>query len=149
MLSKGSYLLVRKTGQRQVSDKILAQRIKSCTSIYKITKAMKMVSASKMKGDLVRLDNGKDFAHQAVNMIFKCDTYMQRKALPETHDSRELIVPITSDRGLCGGINSGVIREIKSYLQTKNRKNMGLFVIGEKGAAASYRPFPDIFLENV
>lgn len=110
---------------------------------------MKMVSASKMKGDLVRLDNGRDFAHNAVNMIFKCDTYMQRKALPEVNDSRELIVPITSDRGLCGGINSGVIREIKNYLQGKNRKNIGLFVIGEKGAAASYRPFPDIFLENV
>jgi F-type H+-transporting ATPase subunit gamma len=124
-------------------------RIKAVTSIYKITKAMKMVSASKMKGDLARLDQGKDFAHQSVDMIFKCDTYMQRKLVPETSECRELIVPITSDRGLCGGINSGVIREIKAYLQTKNRKNIGLFVIGEKGAAASYRPFPDIFLENV
>jgi len=38
-------------------------RIKAVTSIYKITKAMKMVSASKMKGDLNRLDNGKDFAY--------------------------------------------------------------------------------------
>jgi F0F1-type ATP synthase gamma subunit len=82
-------------------------------------------------------------------MIFKCDTYMQRKAVPESGESRELLVPITSDRGLCGGINSGVIREIKAYLQHKNRKNIGLFVVGEKGAAASYRPFPDIFLENV
>ena len=71
---------------------------------------------------------------------------MQRKAVPESADSKELIVPITSDRGLCGGINSGVIREVKHYLQNKNRKNIGLFVIGEKGAAASYRPFPDIFL---
>jgi F-type H+-transporting ATPase subunit gamma len=149
MFSKGSYYLVKKTGQRMASDKILAQRIKSCTSIYKITKAMKMVSASKMKGDLVRLENGKDFAHQAVNMIFKCDTYMQRKALPEGNDSRELLVPITSDRGLCGGINSGIIREIKSYILTKNRKNLSLFVIGEKGAAASYRPFPDLLVENV
>lgn len=52
MLSKGSVLLMTKTGQRNVSEKILAQRIKSVTSIYKITKAMKMVSASKMKGDL-------------------------------------------------------------------------------------------------
>lgn len=74
---------------------------------------------------------------------------MQRKALPEPTDAKELIVPITSDRGLCGGINSGVIREIKAYIQGKNRANLGLFVIGEKGAAASYRPFPDMFLENV
>jgi len=67
----------------------------------------------------------------------------------ESAESRELIVPITSDRGLCGGINSGVIRDIKLYLTNKNRKNIALFVIGEKGTAASYRPFRDILVENV
>ncbi len=124
-------------------------RIKAVTSIYKITKAMKMVSAAKMKGDTVRLDNGKDFAFKSLEMVFKCDTYMQRKMASESGESRELLVPITSDRGLCGGINSGVIRELKTYLLSKNRKNIGLFVIGEKGTAASYRPFKDILVENV
>jgi F-type H+-transporting ATPase subunit gamma len=56
-----------------VSEKTLKIRMKSVGSIGKITKAMKMVSASKMKGDLARLAAGRDFGHQAVDMIFKSD----------------------------------------------------------------------------
>jgi len=53
--------------------------MKSVNSIRKITKAMKMVAASKMKGDLQRLERGKHFGNEAVDMIFKSDTYMQRR----------------------------------------------------------------------
>lgn len=58
-------------------------------------------------------------------------------------------MPVTSDRGLCGSTNSGVIRELKSYLLDKNHKNIGLFVIGEKGAAGCVRPFKHILIEGV
>lgn len=75
-------------------------------------------------------------------MIFKCDTYMQRKAPQEVTDPSEMIVPITSDRGLCGGINSGVIREIKSELKDRDVSNVHFFILGEKGNAALKRPFP-------
>ena len=107
-----------------------------------------MVSASKMKGDLYRLEHGKDFGHQSVDMIFKCDTYMQRKAPPESSEQQQLIVPVTSDRGLCGGINSGIIREIKTYITEQGRENIELFVIGEKGTAGCMRPFPDLLKES-
>ena len=50
--------------------------MKSVGSIKKITKAMKMVSASKMKGDLKRLENGKHFGCDAVDMIFKSDQFL-------------------------------------------------------------------------
>jgi F-type H+-transporting ATPase subunit gamma len=56
-----------------VSEKQLKIRMKSVGSIGKITKAMKMVSASKMKGDLARLMAGKDYGANAVDMIFKSD----------------------------------------------------------------------------
>lgn len=124
-------------------------RIKSVQAIEKITKAMKMVAASKMKGDLLRLDNGRNFGHGAVDMIFKCDTYMQRKMEPEPMNPSECLVPITSDRGLCGGINSGTIREMRDYIAKRNRDEMSLFVVGEKGTAACTRPYPDILRENV
>ena len=61
------------------SEKQLKIRMKSVGSIKKITKAMKMVSASKMKGDLKRLDAGKHFGCDAVDMIFKSDQFLQRK----------------------------------------------------------------------
>jgi F-type H+-transporting ATPase subunit gamma len=56
-----------------VNEKALKIRMKSVGSIRKITKAMKMVSASKMKGDLRRLADGKSFGCDAVDMIFKSD----------------------------------------------------------------------------
>ena len=48
-------------------------RIASTKSTQQITKAMKMVSAAKMKGDLVRLNAGRNFGLNAVDMIFKSD----------------------------------------------------------------------------
>ena len=90
-----------------VNEKAIKQRRNSVASIGKITKAMKMVSAAKMKGDLNRLANGKDFGYNSVDMIFKSDAYMQRKAPHiNSQDAVELLVPLTSDKGLCGGINS-------------------------------------------
>ena len=63
-----------------VSEKALKTRMKSVNNIRKITKAMKLVAASKMKGDLQRLEQGKHFGNQAVDMVFKTDLYMQRRA---------------------------------------------------------------------
>lgn len=59
-----------------VSEKALKSRMKSVNNIRKITKAMKLVAASKMKGDLNRLEAGRYFGNQAIDMIFKTDLYM-------------------------------------------------------------------------
>jgi len=96
-----------------VSEKQLKIRMKSVGPIGKITKAMKMVSASKMKGDLKRLHAGKEFGLNAVDMIFKSDLYMQRKMPGDVADPVTVMVPITSDKGLCGAVNSSVVKSIK------------------------------------
>jgi len=95
--------------------------MKSVGSIGKITKAMKMVSASKMKGDLRRLNDGKNFGCNAVDMIFKSDQFMQRKMPTEAADPHVVIVPITSDKGLCGAVNSIIVRDVKKYVLSQNR----------------------------
>jgi len=106
---------------------------------------MKMVAASKMRGELVRLEAGKNFGYNSVDMMFKSDAYMQRKAPSfDVHDASEFIVPLTSDRGLCGGINSNIVRELKSYIKDKNRSKIRILPIGEKGQTAMLRPFPDL-----
>ena len=68
------------------SEKQLKARMKSVNSIKKITGAMKMVSAAKMKGDLRRLDGGKSFGLNAIDMIFKSDLYLQKKMPAEVTD---------------------------------------------------------------
>jgi len=99
------------------NEQQLKLRMKSVLSIKKITKAMKMVAASKMRGDLLRLDAGKHFGHNAVDMMFKCDTFMQRKTVELPSEPSELLVSITSDKGLCGSINSGIMRTVRDYVK--------------------------------
>jgi F-type H+-transporting ATPase subunit gamma len=98
------------------SEKQLKQRMKSVGSIGKITKAMKMVSASKMKGDLARLHAGKAFGNQAIDMMFKSDQFMQRKMPGEVAEPSVVVVPITSDKGLCGAVNSSIVRNVKKLV---------------------------------
>lgn len=109
-----------------------------------------MVAASKMKGELNRLEAGKRFGYNSIDMMFKSDAYLQRKApLQDVHDASEFLVPLSSDKGLCGGINSNVVREIKNYLKDKNRSRVRIMPIGEKGSIAMIRPFPELIKASI
>jgi len=133
-----------------VNEKQIKLRRKSVQSIEKITKAMKMVAASKMRGELRRLENGRTFGFKAVDMMFKSDQYLQRKApLADVHDASEFLVPLSSDKGLCGGINSSIVRELKIYVKEKNRAKVRILPIGEKGSAGMIRPFPDLIKNSI
>lgn len=75
---------------------------------------------------------------------------MQRKTQALGSGNKTLIVPITSDRGLCGGINSGIVREVKYRIShAPNRNNFQIFCIGEKGTSAFMRPFPDLLKNSI
>ena len=54
-----------------------------------------------------------------------------------------MLVPITSDKGLCGGVNANVVREVKSYMAGKDINKCKIMVCGNKGAGALSRPFPN------
>ena len=112
LLTRGVQPMMASVAQRDfaVSEKQLKIRMRSVGSIGKITKAMKMVAASKMKEDLRRLNAGKEYGLNAIDMIFKSDQFMQRKAPMEVANPRVLLVPVTSDKGLCGGVNSSIVR---------------------------------------
>lgn len=132
-----------------VSEKQLKIRMKSVGSIGKITKAMKMVSASKMKGDLRRLADGRDFGLNAIDHIFKADLYMQRKAPLCPANPTTLLVPITSDKGLCGGVNSAIVKQCKLAIMGQDRSKFQIFSIGAKGSTGLMRPFPDCLKTSI
>jgi len=110
---------------------------------------MKMVSASKMKGDLKRLDAGKHFGCDAVDMIFKSDQFLQRKMPGEIAEPNQVFVPITSDKGLCGAVNSSIVRDVKKFVVGKNRSKIQIFSIGDKGSVGMIRPFPDMLKYSI
>jgi len=118
--------------------------MKSVQNIRKVTKAMKMMSANKMKKDLDRLENGRHFGCDAVDMIFKADQFLQKKMPAEVAEPRNLLIPITSDKGLCGAINSSIIRMTKRTCLAGNRSKLEIFAVGDKAASGLARPFPDL-----
>ena len=77
-------------------------------------------------------------------MMFKSDQFMQRKMPAEPADPSITYVPISSDKGLCGAINSSIVREIKKVVVGKNRSKLQIFSIGDKGTTGMTRPFPDL-----
>lgn len=122
--------------------KLIKIRMKAVDNIKKITKAMKMVAASKMKQDVGRLERGKGFGVGTLNKVFDNESYLQKKK-PVFPNKKTLLVPITSDRGLCGGVNSGVIREVKALVK-QDHDAFKLFVVGDKGSLALVRIFPEL-----
>jgi F0F1-type ATP synthase gamma subunit len=53
------------------------------------------------------------------------------------------LVPLTTDKGLCGGTNSSIIREVKAMVK-ENRTAYKIMVVGDKGSMALSRPMPDL-----
>lgn len=126
--------------------KALKIRMKAVENIKKITKAMKMVASSKMKADINRLMNGKNFGVNLIPTVFSMDPQVARKS-PEIKekfkDGTKLLIPITSDKGLCGAVNSNLIRELKEMV-SPNRNKWNICCIGDKGTQALLRPYPDL-----
>ena len=89
--------------------------MKAVGNIAKITKAMKMVASSKRRLDLLRLEGGKDFGVHMLPKVFENDTYLQART-QEVEPKKILAIPITTDRGLCGGINSNLLRQMREVI---------------------------------
>ena len=103
---------------------------------------MKMVAASKMKQDVSRLEKAKAFGVGTVQRIISNETYLAKKKATFTA-KKWLLVPVTTDKGLCGGVNSNIIREVKAIVKT-DRSAYKIFVVADKRAVALSRPMADI-----
>lgn len=75
------------------------------------------------------------------------ETYLQKRITSPTI-RRTLVVPFTSDKGLCGGINSGIVRDVRSFVRP-NRQGYKLLTIGEKGYSALSRNFPELIGQSI
>lgn len=128
------------------TEKQIWNQIQSTKNISKITASMKMVSAAKLKGDETRLALAKPFNAWA-DEICGPDTWIESPAdvdyaeLPQ----KTLIVPLTSDKGLCGGINSFITRATKDCVLKLDAmgKECDIVIIGDKGRSQLSRAIPE------
>ena len=101
----------------------LKKRITSVKSTQKITKAMKMVAAAKLRRAQENAEKGRPYSDKMHNIILNLSNGISDKEnAPKLlkgsgNDKTHLCVVLTSDRGLCGGFNSNIIKKAKSYFQ--------------------------------
>ena len=118
--------------------KDIKRRIKSVKNTQQITKAMKMVSAAKLKRAQDEITAARPYAEKMLSLI----TSLASKTSPESHPlltvreevSRIGVVLITSDRGLCGGFNTQMLRTADRFLREKSGVEAQLYLVGRRGA---------------
>jgi len=112
----------------------LRRRIKSISNTQKITKAMKAVSAAKMRRAQENVLAARPFARRVRDVLGRVGSAsvgLKHPLLAVREANKVAYIVVTSDRGLCGGFNTNVIK--RTVLEMKNRKNVDVVCIGRKG----------------
>lgn len=117
--------------------KEIRNRISSVSSTMQITNAMKMVSASKLKKAQDSISATLPYSNKLSGLIQNISTSGESLDSPffiQRSIKKILAVAITSNKGLCGGFNSNVIKEVSRLIETKYvSKNVEIICIGKKG----------------
>ena len=135
----------------------LRKRIVSVKSTQKITKAMKMVAAAKLRKAQESAERGRPYSEKMQNIILNLtksisDPANAPKLLVGTGKEQiHLCVVMTSDKGLCGGFNSNICRLAKNYFLKvlKEEKTLKIITIGSKGHDQLKREYGKFIIEKL
>jgi len=134
--------------------KEVKQRITSVSSTQQITKAMKMVAAAKLRKAQDKILKMRPFSKKLTAILNDVVTSMGGELQVSYAEQREiknvLLVPMTSDKGLCGAFNSNVMKMTNSLIEGEfNGKNITLLPLGKKSyefySKKGYNVIPDYF----
>ena len=135
----------------------LKKRIISVKSTQKITKAMKMVAAAKLRRAQESAEKGRPFSEKMNNIILNLSNSISDKdsaskfLVGNGKDIVHLCVIITADRGLCGGFNTNICRKAKNYFEKilKEKKTLKIFTVGSKGYDQLKRIYGSHIIEKI
>ncbi|MDC0353861.1 F0F1 ATP synthase subunit gamma [Candidatus Pelagibacter sp.] len=135
----------------------LKKRIASVKSTQKITKAMKMVAAAKLRRAQESAEKGRPYSEKMNNIILNLSNGISDKEnAPKLlagsgNDKVHLCVVMTSDRGLCGGFNSNIIKKAKNYFAklSKEGKDLKIVTVGSKGNDQLKRVYGDKIIAHI
>ncbi|HEY2963556.1 MAG TPA: ATP synthase F1 subunit gamma [Pyrinomonadaceae bacterium] len=115
----------------------IRRRIKSVKNTQQITKAMKMVSAAKLKRAQDRVVTARPFANKMAEVLGqlakRTDEDFHHPLLDLRGDQRYLLVLITADKGLCGAFNTNLTKAAQAFIRQNPDKTIELLPIGRKG----------------
>jgi F-type H+-transporting ATPase subunit gamma len=139
------------------SLKDLKVRINSVRSTQKITSAMKMVAAAKLRRAQEKAEAARPYAERMERMLGSLAASMAgREGAPALlagngRDQVHLVVVMTSDRGLCGGFNSSIVRAARRKVREllDEGKQVKLFCVGRKGRDQLRRDLAELIVGHV
>lgn len=122
----------------------IRRRIRSVKSTQQITKAMKMMSAARLRRAQERILNARPYANHMLAVLNSLATRVRQSMdgeeaaewhplLAERGDRRIELVVITGDKGLCGGFNTNIIKTASHFLAEHAGKELDLELVGRKG----------------
>jgi len=132
------------------SLKELKGRINSVKSTQKITKAKQMVAAAKLRRAQAAAEAARPYAERLSAVMASLAGKVSGEGAPKLlagtgSDKRHLLVVVNTDKGLCGGLNSNVVKEAKAKARalTAEGKDVHFYLVGKKGRAPIRRDYPD------
>lgn len=131
-------------------------RISSVKNTRKITSAMKMVAASKLRQAQTRAEEGRPYAEKIrdalARLVFAIGQRNEELPLLDgrKHVQKVLLVAVAVDRGLSGGFNANLVREVKRQILelTLDNKSVSLVTVGRRGRDMLKREFPDLVIKH-
>ena len=132
----------------------LRRRVRAVKNTQQITKAMKMVAASKLRRAQERMSNARPYAQQMQRVLASLATRVDPSIHPLLAvrelrpDSRTLVIIVTADKGLCGSFNTNIIKAGATFV-VESRQACSLGLVGRKGRDFFGRRGFDVMYEEV
>jgi F-type H+-transporting ATPase subunit gamma len=130
----------------------IRRRIRSVTNTRQITKAMKMVSAAKLRRAQERALNARPYGQMLTNvlksLVSRAEIYdpdtgePKHPLLAERPEKNVLLIVVTGDKGLAGAFNTNILKAAARFLESKSGKNIEIEAIGRKGRDFLRRRYP-------
>ncbi|HIQ30786.1 MAG TPA: ATP F0F1 synthase subunit gamma, partial [Aquifex aeolicus] len=122
----------------KLSPRDIRRKIQGIKNTRRITNAMKVVSAAKLRRAQELLYASRPYSDKLYELVRDLAAHVNREAQPLLEEREEKnvdVVLITADRGLAGAFNSNIIRETERFISQKESKGrrVSLFLIGRKG----------------
>ncbi len=114
----------------------IRRRIGSIRNTKQITRAMKVVAASRLRRAQERIFNARPYANQTTALLQSVAARLVQQEHPllaRRPERKRLLVLVTADRGLCGAFNANLIRAAQGYLAEAGADNVSLVTVGRKG----------------
>lgn len=124
-----------------MQTKTIKQKMKSVANIGKITKAMEMISVSKMKKAVNKRNSSSVFAKESFALLENLHVHkdLSHPYLEKGGGEKILMVIIASNKGLCGGYNMNVSKKVSDFIKKNNGKNIDVVAVGRQAQKIARR----------